>query len=379
MRLKIACFVFLLSCYACSSDDVNPEDECTSSNSPPEFTSDPVLITNSENVEFQVQTNIPANIYFVVSENAISDKSPAEIKAKAESGTGSLRSGSFQIQCETLDTLNSMRIANLPKDTQLYAYIVAESFKNKLQEQTTEFSFIIAENRVVTKTFNSSVKERESLYVLYLPTENRPLDDGVALQPLIIFLGGNSEVSPPGQITVVQNGSVPEYVAKGNHLPFIVIAPEHNTSSWNADYVKEVIDHAIQTYPVDPDRIIVTGLSGGGNGTLTFAFKYPNVPAALVPISGWADNLSNACELTNTAVWLFHNEDDPKVATGNSIKVYDALKNCFPTRDDIKLTIFRDPGHIAWLRVYDPTSPDWNLDTQIEPIDIYDWMYDQSR
>ena len=178
----------------------------------------------------------------------------------------------------------------------------------------------------------------------------------------------------------MQNGSPLVYVTRGNDLPFYVIGPEHNTNYWNVDFLNEMITHAIKNFPIDPKRVIITGLSGGGNGALNYAMKYPEIPAAIVPIGGWADDPSQICNTTDMAVWLIHNENDHKVSTNSSVRLYDALNECNPpSSKEVKLTLFKDGGHNAWHRIYDPNHNDWTKDTSIEPFNIYDWMYEQKR
>src|SRR5690606_21408711 len=61
-----------------------------------------------------------------------------------------------------------------------------------------------------------------------------------------------------------------------------------NANNWNPDWreaVKYVIDKLIADYRVDPDRIYVHGLSGGGEATLQFIADYPEYVAAAHPMS----------------------------------------------------------------------------------------------
>jgi predicted esterase len=50
--------------------------------------------------------------------------------------------------------------------------------------------------------------------------------------------------------------------------------------------IKGALDAAIAKYPVDPSRIILTGLSGGGNYAEYFNLKYPGFAAAVFDNSG---------------------------------------------------------------------------------------------
>jgi poly(3-hydroxybutyrate) depolymerase len=50
--------------------------------------------------------------------------------------------------------------------------------------------------------------------------------------------------------------------------------------------IKSAVDAAVARYPVDPSRIILTGLSGGGNYAEYFNLTYPGYAAAVIDNSG---------------------------------------------------------------------------------------------
>lgn len=347
---------------------------------PPAFTSEPQGLYGTTSFDFQVRTDIPASVYYIISKNEITDKSPANIKQKVLDGSNFLVADSTRISCDSLSKTLTITASDLPKETQLYAYLVTESYVSDtvLQAEITEFAFT-TQARQTTESFFSNVKGRDALYVRYLPDEDAFKYPENKVHPLIIFLGGNGEVSPPGEIYLIQNGSIPKYIDSGNDIPFIVIAPEHNEEDWNIEFIHEVVEFAMERYSADPNRVIITGMSGGGIGAFSYAISHPEIPAAIVPISGEGET-SEVCALTDMAVWAFHNTNDPKVPTSGSIDMINALRNCNPAPSkEVNLTIFADEGHNCWIRVYNPESATWEYDTSVEPINIYDWMYEQSK
>ncbi|UII30735.1 hypothetical protein LVD17_20795 [Fulvivirga ulvae] len=347
---------------------------------PPAFTFEPKGLYGTTSFDFQVKTDIPSSLYYIVSKNELSDKSPANIKQKVLEGAGFLMADSARISCDSLSKTLTITVNDLPKETQLYAYLVAESYASDtlLQDKAVEFVFTTHTSQT-TETFFSNIKGRDALYVRYLPDEAAFKYPENKIHPLIIFLGGNGEVAPPGEIKVIQNGSIPKYIDSGHDVPFIVIAPEHNEEDWDVAFIHEVVEFAMENYSTDPSRVIITGMSGGGIGTFNYAISHPEIPAAIVPISGEGD-VDAVCVLSDMAVWAFHNTNDPKVPTSGSIDMITALQGCSPVPDkEVNLTIFADEGHNCWIRVYNPESVTWEYDPSVEPINIYEWMYQQSK
>ncbi|ELR68792.1 Hypothetical protein C900_05805 [Fulvivirga imtechensis AK7] len=323
---------------------------------------------------------MPATVYYVISDTEITDKTATNVKEAALSDTGFISASFITVSCQNIDSTNIVTIEGLPEETELFTYLVAESYATDtvLQNEVTAFQFK-TKKRLDIETYQSPMKARAVLYVRYVPDEVGFIHPEKKLLPLIIFLGGNGEVAPPGEIKLIQNGSIPKYLNDGHDIPFIVIAPEHTEEEWDVDFIHEVVEYSLETYAVDPNRIIITGMSGGGIGTLSYAMAYPEIPAAIVPISGEGET-EQACKLTDLAVWAFHNQEDPKVPSAGSVEMINAIKACDPgPLKEVNLTIFLDEGHNCWIRVYNPDSNMWELDPSVEPVNIYDWMLGQSK
>lgn len=70
-------------------------------------------------------------------------------------------------------------------------------------------------------------------------------------------------------------------------MPCIVISPQVPDGAWwDSEILDALIDHILETYPIDSNRIYVTGLSMGGYGTWDVITKYPERFAAAIPICG---------------------------------------------------------------------------------------------
>jgi predicted peptidase len=123
--------------------------------------------------------------------------------------------------------------------------------------------------------------------------------------------------------------------------------------------VNRLIDSAIARYPVDTNRIYLTGFSMGGIGTLDLAIRYPRRFAALVPIAFRIEPGWDLCVIKDIPFWGFHGEKDNVIPLDKAQSVITALKVC---RGDPLFTIYPDLYHDSWTRTYnDPAVYDWLL------------------
>ncbi len=96
---------------------------------------------------------------------------------------------------------------------------------------------------------------------------------------------GNSELS-----RVLHNGP-PRLINRDNwnaSLPFIVLSPQHSGGGCtSSNEINAMIDFALGQYAVNVDRVYLTGLSCGANGSWNHAGNFINSQvAAMVPIAG---------------------------------------------------------------------------------------------
>jgi predicted peptidase len=202
---------------------------------------------------------------------------------------------------------------------------------------------------------------KEAKYVLYVPDDYK----GDKPYPLILFLHGAGETGTDGkkQATV---GLGPA-VKKMDKFPAIVVFPQSQDRTWDADSKdgKRALANleAVQKeYKVDDKRIYLTGLSMGGFGTWSFAVKYPDRWAAIVPICGGGDP-SKAEAIKDIPCWCFHGDADKAVSVEKSRKMIDALKAAGgkPNYDE-----YPDVGHNSWDKAYGTKE-------------LFDWLFKQHK
>ncbi|MCB0494722.1 MAG: tandem-95 repeat protein [Cyclobacteriaceae bacterium] len=204
--------------------------------------------------------------------------------------------------------------------------------------------------------------------------------------PLLIWLHGTGERGT--NIDQVRYFGISKHIENGHNMTFkaggtgpessfIVMSPQLPSGSWNSPIVKELINHAINTYRVDETRIYVVGLSLGGNGVWDFIMNpnhnNPNRVAAIVPIAAWGSDWL-LCDLgTPTyAVWGFHGENDNTILLVRGQKMIDAYNNCSPAPAQPALfTIYPGVGHNAWDNAF-------RTDHSLHNPNMYEWLLLQS-
>lgn len=175
--------------------------------------------------------------------------------------------------------------------------------------------------------FPSQVDDSQQPYALYVPPN---LDPGWKY-PLVVALHAE-DVSPQiglmwtfGQLNRRQDGSLASLrVFRPRDEAFLVASPlARGTMGYQGipeQDVYDVIADVKRRFPVDEDRIYLTGVSMGGSGALRLALTHPDVWAAVAPVCPGPEPAleklaGNALDLP---VRLFHGEQDPLVPVQSS-------------------------------------------------------------
>ncbi len=177
--------------------------------------------------------------------------------------------------------------------------------------------------------------------------------------PLLIFLHGRGEQGDDLE-KVLFHGPFKKVAELG--LPMIIVAPQSPLDEWwQEDSLSPLVDHLLETLPVDRSRVYLTGLSMGGQGTWRLAMRRPEVFAAIAPICGYG-RPNHAELLRDTPVWIFHGEKDSSISRNESTRMAEALEK---VGNKAKLTIYPDVGHNSWTETYDnPKFYEWLLSHQ---------------
>ena len=140
------------------------------------------------------------------------------------------------------------------------------------------------------------------------------------------------------------------------------------------DDVMRVIADVRRAYPIDPDRITLTGLSMGGGGTWAIGLRHPELFAALAPVCAVADfrrmvqpadaslydlarldalsPLAIAENAAHQQVFIFHGDNDPVVPVGDSRQMVARYEALGWLGKNVHYTEYPGVQHSAWISAY---------------------------
>ena len=207
--------------------------------------------------------------------------------------------------------------------------------------------------------------------------------------PLVTFLHGNGDQGSDNRSQVREGARLWAEPAVQERHPAFVLAPQCPANDgWGrpeglAGYpvgtplgaLFELLDELERRLPIDPDRRYITGMSGGGWGTLRALSHQPDrfaaailvcpagVPANHPEVPARETGVGVVEGLERLPLWFFHGVDDPLVPVSLTRDRVAARRRA---GGDPRLT--EDPGvkHDAWLAAY------------AEPA-IVDWLFEQRR
>ena len=206
-------------------------------------------------------------------------------------------------------------------------------------------------SREITKTISAN-------YVLYLP-DGYGTDD--RRWPLVLFLHGSGERGT--DLNRVKIHGPLKLVDQGKKFDFILAAPQcPDDEEWSAEVLGGLLDDIEQRYPVDKNRVYVTGLSMGGYGTWRLGLAFPDRFAALAPICGGESSV-RVCSLKKVPMRVYHGKKDLVVPVEESVKLVKKLNAC---GGNAELIVYPEAGHDAWTETYNNPA-------------FYDWLLGQSR
>jgi predicted peptidase len=213
------------------------------------------------------------------------------------------------------------------------------------------------ETKQIPKTFIGKYEKPVKLnYLLYLPKDYEQKEK----HPLMLFLHGAGERGD--NLDLVKVHGPARLVNEGKDFPFIIVSPQCPLNKrWEPADLIALLDYIIANYKADENRIYVTGLSMGGNGTWKLAAEIPERLAAIIPICGWGDPFA-AAMMGKLPVWVFHGAKDVVVPISSSEAMVESIKRA---GGDVKFTIYPEANHDSWTETYN--NPE-----------IYEWLLNQS-
>ena len=76
------------------------------------------------------------------------------------------------------------------------------------------------------------------------------------------------------------------------------------------DICKLIAEKTIRDYPIDQERVCLSGMSSGGTSSWNIGGRYPDMFAAIVPLSSKGGDPDLVPKLKSVPVWAFNNQED---------------------------------------------------------------------
>ncbi len=168
----------------------------------------------------------------------------------------------------------------------------------------------------VPQDWGATGLKRTNGYIEYLPVDY----DGVKKHPLLLTFQGNGEGGDGSEnaLNALYTHGPIKLINQGRDFEAIVISPQSSANWFSGDEVKTMIDLLLEDYPIDENRIYLTGFSAGGQGVVQMMDQYPDIPAAVVPICPAASLAGGKSYMINIPTWFFHCFNDGAVGYSNS-------------------------------------------------------------
>ncbi|MBN2175180.1 MAG: prolyl oligopeptidase family serine peptidase [Bacteroidales bacterium] len=213
-------------------------------------------------------------------------------------------------------------------------------------------------------------------YLVYIPHSFQPPQK----YPLVVMLHGYGDSAYLNPLSPAHF----DFLKACEKRRVIMVAPcarynprgQMSTSMEDAETdILQVLDLVKQDYPVDENRIYLTGLSMGGFGTYWLASRQPELFAAIAPVCGiWSGThytRVNLDALKDIPVLLVHGDLDKTVPVSESRTAFEYLQSIGAEVEYREIKISQDDpwdygifgGHNAWDYAYMGTSLlDWLLE-----------------
>ena len=178
--------------------------------------------------------------------------------------------------------------------------------------------------------------------------------------PLILQLHGAGERGDGGEdLSKVEIHGFARLMQQRDFECILVMPQCPKDTFWAArvESILKFIDQLKQEFPIDEDRVYLTGLSMGGYGTWYTAMANPSLFAAIAPVCG--GGMAWNAGVLNMSVWAFHGVEDNVVNVRNTEEMVERLQTL---NRDVVYTRLEGVGHNAWVQAYQEPLMRWLLE-----------------
>ncbi|MCE9527714.1 MAG: prolyl oligopeptidase family serine peptidase, partial [Planctomycetales bacterium] len=202
-------------------------------------------------------------------------------------------------------------------------------------------------------------------FIVFIPYQYDP----AKRSPMILFLHGGGERGD-NNVEQVLVGLAPAIMKNRGKFPFVTVFPQcEREKNWKAggtpaDLALAMLKQTQAEFKTDPNRVYMTGLSMGGQGSWTIAAQHPHLFAAIVPMCA-APDLELAAKIANARIpsWNFCGEKDAPATLQANREMAAALKKIGAPH---QYTEIPDAGHNCWDAAYGNPA-------------LFAWMLENSR
>jgi predicted peptidase len=260
----------------------------------------------------------------------------------------------------------------------LFAFVVLYSCKPKSDDKNSSNSKAFEKGFTKASFYDS--KGDVLLYNILEPVAQ----EGIETYPLFIFLHGAGERGDDNEKQLVHIAPIFEHDSIQKRYPSYVVFPQCPENDkwgavdvidgeWIANAKKEptkpmkgvmaLVENLIDQYPVDTNRIYISGLSMGGYGTYDILSRIPDRFAAAISICGGGD-IDMVSRYAHVPMKIFHGSKDLVVPPDFSRKMYKAIQLIGAA--NLEYIEYPEGTHNVWDQAYSEPG-------------ILDWVYSQKK
>lgn len=191
-------------------------------------------------------------------------------------------------------------------------------------------------------------------YLLHRPRDHAAREGW----PLVLFLHGSGERGD--DLSLVAREGLPRRLADGLDLPAVVLAPQcpqGHVWAQHFDALMALLERVVEAERVDPERVVVTGLSLGGASACHLASTHPERFAALAPMCGPWSWYHVTPAMARLPLWAFHGDADAVVSVEDSRRLVARVREL---GGEARLSEYAGVGHDVWRPAFgDPELLRW--------------------
>ena len=318
----------------------------------------PALTGGTRSLRMEVALSEPGTLYYMISETRQDHLTASEIYTMVKQGNAA---GTIQVDSISLESAyqdSALILEGLFNESSTY-FVHFTMQTNEVDVENAPVSIHSFQTQAYETVLPAGSANTPQGLLQYVPDAyyTRP---GEKMPVLIFFhgLGFEGDGSYSELVNKVKI-SIPQGVKDITH-PHLLFVPQCVSNWWVAGNIEQTVDHILDNFNIDTNRLYITGLSMGGSAVTQALDRFPEKIAAAVPVAA-AGILENP--LSEVPVWSLHNKFDPVVPIEHTYLITDTILAAGGT------TILSTPpslSHDAWNNTYNNQR-------------VWDWLFAQQK